>query len=57
MDDIKIKEIISCLIGLKRIEWNAVKVAVEQEFDSASSKLKLQDAESLKRKIKMMIIQ
>jgi len=47
----QVNQLVSLLIGLNPSEWDALKVAVDKEFDSAYSKLTLQDTESLKYRI------
>lgn len=53
MDDKKIEQFVSLLIGMKPAEWSRLKIAVDKEFDSMSCKLQLHDTESLKGKIKL----
>jgi hypothetical protein len=47
----KINQLVGLLMGLKPAEWSRIRIAVDKEFDSMSSKLRLNDAESLKGKI------
>lgn len=51
MDSKKIDELVSILVGLKRYEWSRVKVAVERVYSSASCRLVLDDAETIRRNL------
>lgn len=37
--------------GLRYCEWSRIKTAIDKKFSSASAKVKLEDAEELKRAI------
>lgn len=49
MDINKIDALIDLLSGLKRCEWSKIAHVINRQYDSASSRLVLQDTESLRR--------
>lgn len=53
MDIEKTEKIVALLKGLKRYEWSKVRRAVEQAYDSASSRLELSDTESLRKLLQL----
>ena len=53
MDIEKIEKIVALLKGLKRHEWSKVRRAVEQAYDSASSRLELSDTKSLRKLLQL----
>lgn len=47
----RISMIAGAITGLKYHEWSRIKIAVDKKFSSASARVKLEDAEELKRAI------
>lgn len=45
--------IAEAVVGLTNSEWSRIKVAIDKKFSSASSKVKLEDTEELKRAIQL----
>lgn len=45
--------IAEAVTGLTHSEWSRIKVAIDKKFSSASSKVKLEDTEELKRAIQI----
>lgn len=48
MDKQKMETLVETLYGMTYSEWSRVRICVEKTFDSAKSRVQLQDAESLK---------
>lgn len=45
--------IAEAVAGLTNSEWSRIKVAIDKKFSSASAKVRLEDAEELKRAIRI----
>lgn len=55
MDQEKIEQFVSLVKGLSPADWSRLKIAVDQEFDSMSCKLRIHDTKSLKERIELEV--
>lgn len=56
MDIERLSEIISALSGLKYYEWKSIERAVNQEFESMSNRLELEDVSKIQKCVEDEII-
>lgn len=49
----RVSIIAEAVTGLKYSEWSRIKVAIDKKFSSESAKVKLEDAEEVKRAIQI----